>query len=116
VSESNPYDSHTIGFDPLTEQERSQRTQTDEKREAIRDERFLKLMAKPEFRDFMWDLLSASGLFRTSYSTDPGATEFNEGQRNLGLRYLSKIERLCPEHFSKMMIESQQEHSENAAS
>lgn len=63
------------------------------------------LMEHPAGRRFMWRLLDKSGLFRTSF-TGNSTTFFNEGQRNIGLIYMSMINETCPELYHLMVIEA----------
>ena len=70
------------------------------------DARFKRLMASKAGRDLMWALLERCGVFRTSFSAsrpDPLVTAFLEGERNIGLEYLHRIHRLCPDHYLAML-------------
>ena len=43
-------------------------------------------------RRFLWGILQFCGVFETSFNQNTNQTMFNEGQRNVGLRLLSKIQ------------------------
>ena len=71
------------------------------------DEDFTWLMADPRGRRLMWrQLLAPAGVFRNPYAGERGATDFNCGQMNAGLRLLARIHALCPEKYSLMVQES----------
>lgn len=51
----------------------------------------------------MWRLIS--GVYRTSFDTDPGVMAFREGERNLRLRYLADAQELAPREYELMTQE-----------
>ncbi len=57
-------------------------------------------------RRFIWRLLEQAGVFRTSFTSDPHSTAFNEGQRNAGLRILDLINRAAPDVYAVMLKEA----------
>lgn len=65
------------------------------------------LMKQPQFRRFMWHLLTISKMFEVS---DPHSMErpagFFDGQRNIGLRYFANVQESCPEQYLEMVNES----------
>jgi len=61
------------------------------------------LMATQAGSRFLWRLLTQSGVFRSSFSTDPLVMAMNEGQRNVGLRVVGDIMAACPEKYIDMM-------------
>jgi len=61
------------------------------------------LMSLPAGRRFLWRLLTQSGVFRSSFSSDPLVMAMNEGQRNVGLRVVGAIMAACPEKYLDMM-------------
>lgn len=67
---------------------------------------FLWLMADPRGRRFMWRTLARCRVFQSSIGPTDAATNFNEGQRNVGLFHLGEINALCPELFAVMAAES----------
>jgi hypothetical protein len=91
--------------DNLTPEERKEV----EKREAEKRENhkadFRTVMSTDAGRRVIWQLLVDAGIFRLSW-TGNSETFFNEGQRNLGLKYLTKCETLCPNSYIDMMKES----------
>ena len=64
------------------------------------------LMDDPRGRRFVWALLARAGLFRSSMTTTPELTAFNEGRRDMGLALLADVMRLCPETYARMQAES----------
>lgn len=65
------------------------------------------LMADPRGRLLMWDRLADAGVFRLSFAESPELMAFREGRRDLGLRDLGQIMRLCPEQYMRMAAEAQ---------
>lgn len=63
------------------------------------------VMNDPRGRRFIKRLLESSGIYRSSYSSDSGIY-FREGERNVGLRILSELERLTPENYIVMLQEN----------
>lgn len=80
--------------------------QADRQRRQLSDEAFRWLMDDPRGRLLVWERLSDAGLFRTSFNTDPCTTAFAEGRRDLALRDLNRIQRLCPTLWARMMVEA----------
>lgn len=68
------------------------------------------LMSTTHGRRYLWDKLGEAHVFATSFSSDPLAMAFNEGERNFGLRLLNEITRWCPEQFIQAMRESNERH------
>lgn len=64
------------------------------------------LMSEPQGRRFMFGLLHAAGIFSLSFTGDNNRTNFNEGQRNVGLKYMAAIDRACPELYGVMVQEN----------
>lgn len=58
-------------------------------------------------RRHVWRQLQLTGVYRLSYTGDQG-TNFNEGQRNVGLRLLDEITRHCPAEYIEMLKEHQE--------
>jgi hypothetical protein len=64
------------------------------------------LMGSKRGRRVMWRLLTNAGVYRLSYTSgDAGATAFNEGQRNQGLRLLGLIMAHVSEAYASMVQE-----------
>lgn len=58
-------------------------------------------------RLFMWDLLTAAGLWRSSYlGGDREDTFFREGERNVALRIMAQLREHCPTLALKMQEEN----------
>jgi hypothetical protein len=94
------------GGDPEQVKGRKDRQKTRElqKRTALRS-----IMAAPEGRMWMWDLLTACGVYRSSFSSDPLIMAFNEGRRDAGNRLISEISALDggAELFRRMCAEEE---------
>lgn len=58
-----------------------------------------------------WLFLERAGLWRVSFSTDPYATAFNEGRRELGLWELARIMEWAPDLYELMAREARGEES-----
>lgn len=68
------------------------------------------LMGDRRGRRLMMRILSGVGMYRSTY--DPGLKDvpsemlFREGQKNVGYRLMSEINRVCPETYFQMMKEA----------
>jgi hypothetical protein len=90
---------------PLGNQQKKQVIARDARAKARqRDEAFRWLMADRKGRLLMWELLDKTGVFRGGL-IDTARLLFNEGARNVGLRYLGDIQRLAPQQFITMQAE-----------
>jgi len=50
-----------------------------------------KLLRLPEFRRYMWKMLSSTGLFRSSFTQNAMTMSCSEGRRDIGLGVLSDL-------------------------
>ncbi len=62
-------------------------------------------------RRFIWKILSASGVFHSSFSSDPYSTAFNEGARNKGLELFNNLLSVCPDLYLVMAKEDKEQES-----
>jgi len=62
----------------------------------------------------MWELLDKTGVFRGGL-IDTARLLFNEGARNVGLKYLADIQRLAPHQFIIMQAEHAGSNATQAA-
>jgi hypothetical protein len=69
---------------------------------------FARMMDGPEFRAFVWDLLAHTHVFESSFDRCPQVMAFREGERNVGLAVLDRVNRLCPERYRAMADEAAQ--------
>ncbi len=60
-------------------------------------------------RRFVWKQLKETRVFQSSFTGDNNNTNFNEGQRNAGLRVFSDIMRVCPDMWLVMAKEAKEE-------
>lgn len=51
-----------------------------------------KLLKHPEFRRFIWNMLSETGIFRASFTNNAMQTSFLEGKRDVGLALVKDID------------------------
>ena len=59
----------------------------------LKENEWLKdILSKPGGRDFIWRLLTACGVYDTSFTGDAPHTFFNEGKRQIGLWVLTEID------------------------
>jgi hypothetical protein len=65
------------------------------------------LMASERGRRLVWQWLGEAGLFRSSYSNDPVAMAFREGERNRALVLQAQVMKHAPEQFIRMLAEAQ---------
>jgi hypothetical protein len=61
-------------------------------------------------RAWMWRHLSLAHVFHTTFSPDPYASAFAEGQRSMGLALLDDIMAHCPEQYLQMTREANDRH------
>ena len=71
------------------------------------------LMSDKRGRRFVWRQLVRSGIYRTSFNTDPLAMAFAEGRRNEGLFLLDEINRHCADRVSEMQKEARAHERRN---
>lgn len=64
-----------------------------------------KMVADPDMRAYLYDLLAFCGISRTSF-TGNSTTFFNEGQRNVGLRIQADLLAHCPDAYVVMLKEA----------
>ena len=62
-------------------------------------------------RRFIWSLLEETKVFASSFTGDNNSTNFNEGQRNAGLRVFSRVMAVCPDMWLVMAKEAKEEDS-----
>jgi len=95
---SEPYDSGN-------QRHVQRRRKASKLRERQLEEAFRWLMGYARGRRLMWQRLADAGVFRSSMAASPELTAFREGRRDLGLKDLGLIMRLCPEHYARMAAE-----------
>lgn len=90
-------------YDTEAAQQQSESRSKQERDVAISDTKWL--MKDKRGRRLMWRWLGRCRVFQLSY-TGNSQTFFNEGQRNVGLRFLDEIMTHCPEDYVLMMQEN----------
>lgn len=76
-----------------------------EKRELLKNEdAFRFVMGDVRGRNFVWNLLSYTGLYDDSF-TGNSSTFYNEGKRAIGLKLIAELEDACPNEFILMWTE-----------
>ena len=60
------------------------------------------VLSIPQGQRVLWRLLERCGVYKTSISTDPYATYYNEGERNIGLFLMSEINEVDPQALADM--------------
>lgn len=66
----------------------------------------LSLMTTPNGRAWMWRLIARCHAFRTPYTGENNATNFQLGEQNIGLELIADLLRACPDQFIFMMREA----------
>ena len=100
-------DSERVAFDPGDHKQVQDRARQAKERLRESDAAIKTLMSSESGRTWMWDHLSACGLYRMSArSGDAHMTYFNEGERNVGLRLLAQLQRACPDLYFLMSKEN----------
>ncbi len=69
-------------------------------------------MSTRDGRAWMWDHLSACGVFRSSYVSNSLDMSFNEGMRNVGLKLLNQLQTYAFEAYQKMEAEARERQDE----
>lgn len=81
-----------FGLDPqeVKKQEEAKREEERLRKRSIDD--LKKLLKQPEFRRFIWHILSEAGIFRASFTNNSMQTAFLEGKRDVGLALVKDID------------------------
>jgi hypothetical protein len=94
-------------FDPNDQKQVQDRARQAKDRTRDLDQAIKAFMSHQAGRAWVWDHLSACGLYRMSARAgDAHMTYFHEGERNVGLRLLSQLQRACPELYATMTEEN----------
>lgn len=64
------------------------------------------VLATRDGRVILWQLLSDTGIYRSSFDRDIAVMAFNEGQRNIGLRLLDRIMSVDADAYKLMQDEA----------
>lgn len=64
------------------------------------------VLATVQGRRFVWRYLTVCGIFQTSVGQEPHQTYYNEGKREVGLRFLDDINESDPDAYLLMLKES----------
>jgi len=96
-----------LPYDASDPEQVAKRVKTSKTRELSVADGLKDCLKTKQGRDFVWDILSVTGVFRSSF-TGNAVTFFNEGRRDVGLQLLARITKLCPERLTEMMREGQQ--------
>lgn len=64
------------------------------------------IMTTPNGRAWMWRLIARCHAFKTPYTGDDAATNFQLGEQNIGLELIADLLRACPDQFIFMMREA----------
>jgi hypothetical protein len=99
--------SPTTEYDAGNQRHVERRRKAGKLRERQLAEAFRWLMGDARGRLLMWERLAEAGVFRCSMASSPELTAFREGRRDMGLRDLGLIMRLCPEQYTRMAAEAQ---------
>lgn len=69
------------------------------KRQIVKKDDWSAILALPEARRVIWEILTIAKTFGTSFDDNPYKTAYNEGQRAVGSWIYNEIMRRCPERF-----------------
>lgn len=92
-------------LDSGDEQQVAARTQLSKERTEKRMRGLGKILADPDCRAWLWELLAFCGVSRSSF-TGNSTTFFNEGQRNVGLQIQADLTSKFPKQYVAMMEEN----------
>lgn len=76
------------------------------RRQQVEDIRWL--MDHPAGRRFVTGLLDESGVFRTSFHTDPAVMAMREGRKQIGYRLTGDLLEFAPEGYMQLLKEYEQ--------
>jgi hypothetical protein len=76
-------------------------------------EDILFILSSVQGRRFYWRMMERCGIFESSF-TGNNTTFFNEGQRNIGLMLLSKLNEISPQSYLQMIHEAKYEESKRS--
>jgi hypothetical protein len=79
--------------------------------ERARQETIRALMGTTQGRQWVFERLTASHIFASSFSLDPLQMAFKEGERNSGLQLLNDVMAISPDEYVMMMREANVRHS-----
>ncbi len=89
---------------------------TEQETRALDEENFVRVVTDTyEGRALLSSLIDESGRNRSSFAGERGATDFNEGMRNMGLRILEKVFTFAPDAYTIMHTEEQDRQRRYAA-
>ena len=74
--------------------------------ERERGEVVVEMMATPQRRRYVWDKLTESRMFETTYNDDPGRMAYLEGFRAAGIALMMDVMQYCPDQFILAMREA----------
>jgi hypothetical protein len=74
--------------------------------EKERREMILAIMAMPQGRRFVWDLLEKCHPFQTPFMVKPTLTAFNCGEANIGLWLIAEVQGATPDLYMQMVHEA----------
>lgn len=66
-------------------------------------------------RAVIWQILSDTGIYRSSFDRDAAVMAFNEGQRNVGLRLLDRVMAVDIDAFKLMQDEAHERRKQRNA-
>lgn len=104
--EEIPPDSETA-YDASDKEQVDKRKRESGRRRKQAEDVIKTLMATPGGRAWLWEQLTLSHIFATSFVPgDPMASAFQEGQRNFGLRLLAQVTKAAPDAYLLAMKEN----------
>ena len=81
--------------------------------ERERGEVVVEMMATPQRRRYVWDKLTESRMFETTYNDDPGRMAYLEGFRAAGIALMMDVMQYCPDQFILAMREANGRRTES---
>ena len=102
--------------DIFTHEEQNKKHNEEQKLAYLRDIADIKQVIKrPEGRRFIWWLLSKAHVFRSSFNMNTKIEDFQEGERNIGLEVLNRLNDADINAFAQIQNESISERKSKEA-
>ncbi len=105
MAEPNLHPNLSEPYDAADPEQVRKRDREAKRREKATREVLATLLQTPAGRNWIWDLMTKTHIFQTSFSSDAMTTAFREGERNIGLMIVAQINSFHPDALVQVMRE-----------